>query len=50
MQTMAVDVPGLSGDNSTIIYTFLKEDMGKIEGMAKIGEVARIEEKLQVSK
>ena len=47
---MAAGVPGLSGDNSTTIYTFLKEDMGKIEEMAKTGEVERNGEKLQVSK
>ena len=49
MPTMAAGVLGLKGDNSTIIYTFLKEDMVKIEGMAKTGEVERRGENLQVS-
>ena len=47
---MAAGVPGLSEDNSTTIFTFLKEDMDKIEEMAKTAEVERREEKLQISK
>jgi hypothetical protein len=50
LATTAAGVPGLSGDNSTTIYTFLKEDMGKIEGGAKTGEMERSGGKLQVSK
>jgi hypothetical protein len=29
----------LSGGNSTIVYTFLREDVVRIEGMAKTGEM-----------
>jgi hypothetical protein len=47
---MAADAQELSGDNSAIVHTFLREDVVKIEGVAKTGELARIGEKLQVSK
>lgn len=40
----------LSGDDSNIVYTFLREDVVKIAGVAKTEEMARIGEKLEVSK
>ena len=36
---MEADVQELSRDNFTIVYTFLREDVVKIEGAAKTGEV-----------
>jgi hypothetical protein len=47
---MAAGAQELSGDNSAIVYTFLREDVVKIEGVVKTGEVAGIGEKLRVSR
>ena len=48
--TMAADAQESSGDNSAIVYTFLRGDLLKIEGVVKTGEVAGIGEKIRVSK
>jgi hypothetical protein len=47
---MAADAQELSGDNSAIVYTFLRGDSLKIGGVVKTGEVAGIGEKIRVSK